>query len=213
MQAEPVAPASPNRRRLFRLTAIAAGVAAVSVALWLTGQALPSALLRFAGLMTAATTFVPLPADSFVLAATVDLDPILIGTLGGAINAAVVLVERRWILELVDHPSFDRFLAFFETNRWVVFTERNLFWGLLVGGASFIPFEPFRLVAVLRGYSPVRYGLVTFVSRGGRYYVLALVGTALLDVGFLQQAIWLTLGLFLIGLWRSAAKLARSGRE
>jgi hypothetical protein len=94
-----------------------------------------------------------------------------------------------------------------------VFTERNLFWGLLVGGASFIPFEPFRLVAVLRGYSPVRYGLVTFVSRGGRYYVLALVGTALLDVGFLQQAIWLTLGLFLIGLWRSAAKLARSGRE
>jgi len=198
---------------VLRLAAIAGGVAALAIGLWLVGNAVPSALLRFAGLMTAATTFVPLPADSFVLAASADVDAIVIGVVGGAINAAVVLVERRWILTLVDHPSFDRFSAFFETNRYVAWTERNMFVGLLIGGASFIPFEPFRLVAVMRDYSPVRYALATFVSRGGRYYVLALVGTALLGIGYLQQAIWLTIVLFLFGLWRSAVKLIRSHTE
>ena len=79
-----------------------------------------------------------------------------------------------------------------------------------MGGATFIPFEPFRLIAVLSDYSTWRYGLATFLSRGGRYYVLALLGSALLDVGLLQQAIWITLALFAVGLWRSVARLVRT---
>jgi membrane protein YqaA with SNARE-associated domain len=213
MRAERALPVARQRRRIVTLAGIAAAVAVVSVGLWVLGQALPSPLLRFVGLMTVATTFVPLPADSFVLAASAHVDPVVIGVVGGFVNAAVVLVERRWVLALVDHPSFDRFVSFFDTNRYVALTERNLFVGLLVGGASFIPFEPFRLVAVMRDYSPVRYALATFVSRGGRYYVLAVAGSALLDVGYLQQAIWLSVGLFLVGLWRSGVKLARGGTQ
>ncbi len=195
--------------RTGKLVGIAAVVGVASIGCWLVGLAIGSVLMAFIGLMTGATTFVPLPADTFVLNASADLDPVVIGVVGGLRNATMVLVERRWILIFVDHPAFDRFAGFFHQNRLVTLTSRNMFLGLLVGGASFIPFEPFRLIAVMADYSPVRYAIATFLSRGGRYYVLALVGSALLEVGFLQQAIWLTLILFFFGLWRSAVRLLR----
>lgn len=202
-----------ERRQLPRtaeLVGIAVAVAVAAVGLWWAGRAVDSPVLSFSGLMVGATTFVPLPADSFVLDAAEDNAALVIGVLGGFINATVVLIERRWILTFVDHPAFDRFARFFENNRLVRLAERNMFFSLLVGGATFVPFEPFRLVAVMRGYSPVRYWVATFISRGGRYYVLALVGQALLEVGLLRQAIWLTLILFAIGLWRSAVRLMRA---
>ncbi|MEM9133624.1 MAG: hypothetical protein AAGE88_14835 [Actinomycetota bacterium] len=198
------------RSRSTELVAIALAIAALAVGLWFAGRALDSPVLSFSGLMVGATTFVPLPADSFVLDAAEDNAALTIGLVGGIINATVVLVERRWILTFVDHPAFDRFARFFENNRLVRLAERNMFLSLLLGGATFVPFEPFRLVAVMRRYSPVRYWIATFVSRGGRYYVLALVGQALLEVGFLRQAIWITLVLFAIGLWRSAVRLLRA---
>ncbi len=195
--------------RTTRLVAMALAVATVSAGLWVLGWQVGAPMLVFAGQMVGSTTFVPLPADTFVLNVSDELDPVLIGVVGGAINTAMVLVERRWLLVFVDHPSFDRFLAFFDRNRLVEWTSRNLFLGLLVGGALFIPFEPFRLVAVLKGYPVARYALATFLARGGRYYVLALAGSGLARLGFLQQALWLTLALFLFGLWRSTVRLLR----
>ena len=202
---------APNRLAL--LIGIAVALAVVAVAVYTIGVTTDSSILRFAGLMVGATTFVPLPADTFVLQASANNPALAIGLVGGLLNGTVVLIERRWILILVDYPWFDRFRAFFDANRFVAWTERNMFLSLLVGGASFIPFEPFRLIAVMRDYSPIKYFVATCLARGGRYYVLASVGAALLEVGFLQQAIWLTLGLFLFGLWRSALKLIRGAAE
>ena len=199
-----------DSRRTAKLVAIAVAVAVVAVTLLVLGSVLSSDLIRFAGLMTGATTFVPLPADTFVLAASDHLDPLTIGLVGGAINTVMVLVERRWLLILVDHPGFDRVVRFFDTNRVVAWTNRNLFLGLLVGGASFLPFEPFRLVAVLKGYSPVRYAVATFIARGGRYFVLASLGDALLAIGVLEQAIWLSLALFVFGLWQTGRRIIRA---
>lgn len=199
--------------RVGRLIAVAVAVAVVSVGLWSLGQVFHLSLVRFAGLMTGATTFAPLPADTFVLAASKGDPALVIGLLGGTINAIMVLIERRWILILVDHPAFARFVTFFDDNRLVNLAERQMFLGILIGGATFIPFEPFRLLAVLKHYPPIRYGLATFISRGGRYYVLALAGEALLRVGFLSQALWLSLGLFLVALARSAVKLLAHSRR
>lgn len=201
---------APDTRRTLKLTAIAVAAAGVAVTVWGLGSVLSSDLIRFAGLMVGATTFVPLPADTFVLAASDRLDPVTIGVVGGAINTVMVLVERRWLLILVDHPFFDRFVTFFDTSRVVAWTNRNLFLGLLIGGASIIPFEPFRLVAVMKGYSPVRYALATFFARGGRYFVLAALGDALAAIGILQQAIWISLVLFFIGLWQTGSRIVRA---
>ena len=117
-----------SRRRLWLLAAIAVGVAVLAIALLALGAVLDSPLLWFMGLMTGATTFVPLPADSFVLSASANLTPLVIGLVGGAINAAMVLVERRWVLLFVDHPFFERFVGFFEANRLVALTRRNMSW-------------------------------------------------------------------------------------
>lgn len=196
--------------RGVKLALIGVAVAVVAASLFGLGHWLGSDVIRFAGLMTGATTFVPLPADTFVLAASEYLSPVTIGLVGGGINAVMVLVERRWLLILVDHPSFDRIVTFFDTNRVVAWTNRNLFLGLIIGGASFIPFEPFRLVAVMRGYSPIRYFVATFIARGGRYFVLAAAGDALLQIGVLRQALWVSLILFAIGLWQTGVRLLRA---
>jgi membrane protein YqaA with SNARE-associated domain len=200
----------PQRRR--KLVGIAVAVAVVAVTFYAIGRATGSTLVGFIGLMISATTWVPLPADTFVLAASAELPAAVVGVVGGLINATMVLVERQWVLALVDSPSFDRVRRFFAANRLVDLTERNMFVALVVGGASFVPFEPFRLVAIMRDYSPVKYFLATFIGRGGRYFVLASLGSALLDIGLLQQAIWVTLALFAFGLWRSAVRIIRGSR-
>jgi hypothetical protein len=133
-----------------------------------------------------------------------------VALVGGIVNTVVVLVERHWILVLLDHPLFDRVRRFFDTNRWVAIADRSMFVTLLVAG--FLFFEPFRLLAVMRRYPPVRYAAATFLSRTIRYYALASVGAALFELGYLRPLLVCSLGLFLLGLWRSGLQLARERR-
>ncbi|MEM7275890.1 MAG: hypothetical protein AAF547_22630 [Actinomycetota bacterium] len=189
--------------RAAELWWIAGALAAVATGLWLLGVLIDSALLTFVGFMVGASTFVPLPADAYVLATADDLTPLTIGVVGGAVNAAVVLVERQWILRLARHPFFSRFAEFVGTNRWIDLAERRLFIGLLVGGFSFLPFEPFRLVAVLRDYDPPRYALATFLGRGIRYYWLARAGQVFAVYGVIEWVVWASLAVFTVGLLRS----------
>lgn len=192
--------------RTFRaadLWLIAAALAAAALLLWGLGWILDSPLLRFAGFMTGATTFLPLPADAYVLSAAATNPPLAVALVGGAVNAAVVLVEREWVLRLVSHPTFDRFREFVGTNRWVDMAKEHLFFGLVVGGFSFLPFEPFRLVAVLRDYPKYRYALATFLGRGFRYYWLARAGRVFAVYGVIKYVVWASLAFFAFGLFRS----------
>lgn len=156
--------------------------------------------------MAGASTFVPLPADAYVLNVAGDNTALAIGVIGGAVNAAAVLVERLWVLRFVDHPNFNRFKKFVGTNRWINYAERNLFLGLLIGGFSFLPFEPFRLVAVMRDYSQLRYAVATFAGRGFRYYWLARLGRVFASYGLIRWAVWASLAFFFIGMIRSYMK-------
>lgn len=189
--------------RAAELWLIAVALGAVAVGAWVLGVVVGSPLLKFSGFMTGATTFLPLPADAYVLDAASDLSAMQIGVIGGLINAAVVLVEREWVLRLAKHPIFDRFAEFIGTNRWVDLAERHLFIGLIIGGFSFLPFEPFRLVAVLRGYSPFRYAVATFAGRGFRYYWLARAGSVFAVYGVIKYVVWASLAFFAVGLIRS----------
>jgi len=198
------------RSRSARLTAIGLALMAVGATVWLTGLVLDVPLVRYAGLMTMGTTFVPLPADTFTLVAAAHDPALAVALVGGIVNTAVVLVERHWILLLLDHPLFDRVRRWFDTNRWVALTDRSMFVTLLVAG--FLFFEPFRLLAVMRRYPPVKYAAATFISRTVRYYALATVGAALFELGYLKPLLVCSLGLFAFGLARSGVKLARERR-
>lgn len=200
---------SPQSRSA-RLAAIGLALMAVGAAVWLTGHLLDVSLARYAGLMTMGTTFVPLPADTFTLVAASHSPALAVALVGGLVNTAVVLVERHWILLLLDHPMFERVRRFFDTNRWVAFTDRSMFVTLLLAG--FLFFEPFRLLAVMRRYPPAKYAAATFISRTIRYYALASVGAALFELGYLKPLLVCSLGLFALGLAQSGLKLARERR-
>lgn len=189
--------------RAAELWLIAAALAAVALGVWALGVALDSSIVQFVGFMAGACTFVPLPADAYVLTASVDNPALTVGVVGGLVNAAVVLVEREWVLRLASHPVFDRFSEFIGTNRWVDMARRHIFLGLVIGGFSFLPFEPFRLVAVLRGYGKVRYAIATFLGRGFRYYWLARIGSVFAAYGIIKYVVWASLAFFAVGLFRS----------
>lgn len=189
--------------RSTELWLIAIGLGAVAMGLFVTGTALDSSILKFCGFMTGATTFIPMPADAYVLATSESVDPLTIGILGGLINGLVVLVEARWVLQLSTFPVFERFRRLVGTSRYIDLVERYMFLGLLVGGLTFLPFEPFRLIAIMRRYSYPLYFTATVLGRGLRYYLLARVGNVIANFGVIQYFIWGSIALFAVGLFRS----------
>lgn len=196
--------------RTTELWLIALVLGAIALGLWVTGTAVNSPLLKFCGFMTGATTFIPMPADAYVLATSESLDPLTIGIVGGIINGLVVLIEARWVLQLSTFPVFERFRQIVGTSRYIDLVEQYMFLGLLIGGLTFLPFEPFRLVAVMRRYSYKLYFLATVLGRGTRYYLLARVGNVIANLGIIQFVIWGSLGVFAFGLFRSYLRVGET---
>lgn len=196
--------------RTTELWLIALGLGAVALGLWITGTAIDSPLLKFCGFMTGATTFVPMPADAYVLATSGSLDPVTIGIIGGIVNGLVVLIEARWVLQLSTFPVFERFRQIVGTSKYIDLVERYMFLGLLIGGLTFLPFEPFRLVAVMRRYSYKLYFLATVLGRGTRYYLLARVGNVIANLGIIQFVVWGSVAVFAFGLFRSYLRVGET---
>lgn len=195
-----------QRSRPAELWLIAGAFLAVTAIFWGLGRALDEPLLSFMGLMTLGSTFVPMPADAYVVNASKFIDPITIGLLGGAINSLAVIGERAFLDRLIDYPVFDKVRRFIGTNRFVDALEGQMFLGLVVAAASPLPFEVFRFVACARGYDRVRYGLATFIGRGGRYYVLALGTARFVDDATLPWIVGTLVAIFALGLIQSVRR-------
>jgi len=193
----------PQRSRLVELWLIAAAFVVVTAVLWGLGRALDEPLLSFMGLMTLGSTFIPMPADAYVVNASKFIDPVTIGILGGAINALAVLGERAFLERLIGYPIFDRLNRFIGESRFIDAMEKQMFIGLTVAAASPLPFEVFRFVACARGYDRARYALATFIGRGSRYYVLALGTSRFVDDATLPWIVGSLIAFFAIGLMQS----------
>ena len=202
-----------RRSRLAELWLIATAFGVVSFGLWGLGRAFDQPLLSFSGLMTLASTFVPMPADAYVVNAARNIDPVTIGLLGGAINAVAVLGERMFFDRLRGYPAFDRLLRFIGTNRFVDAVEKQMFIGLVVAAASPLPFEVFRVVACARNYSRWRYALATFIGRGSRYYALALGSTWFEGLGLVPWIVGLLVLFFVVGLVQSIRRFRQTGDQ
>lgn len=198
-----------QRSRLAELWLIAAAFGVVSVGLWTAGRVLDEPVLSFSGLMTIGSTFLPMPADAYVVNVSQYLSPVTVGLLGGAINAVAVLGERLFLQRLIDYPIFDRMTRFVGTNRFVDMFEKYMFVGLVVAAASPLPFEVFRFVVCAREYSWRRYAVATFIGRGGRYYVLAAAGGLLASRDLLAKVVAVLVVLFVIGVAQSVIRFRR----
>jgi membrane protein YqaA with SNARE-associated domain len=200
----------PQRSRLAELWLIAAVFGVVSATLWGAGRFFDEPILSFAGLMTIASTFLPMPADAYAVNVSQYISPVTVGLLGGAINAVAVLGERMFLDRLIDYPIFAKLKRFVGTNRWIDVFEKHMFFGLIVAAASPLPFEVFRFVACARNYNRWRYGTATFIGRGGRYYVLAAAGGALAESGLLSRFVAALVGLFALGVIHAIVRFRRA---
>ena len=59
--------------------------------------------------------------------------------------------------------------------------DRMPFWATLVAGFTPVPFFPVRFLVVMTGYPVWKYLLAVLISRGPRFYILALSG-GMLDI-------------------------------
>ena len=193
----------PQSSRRVELLAIAVAFMAVTVGVYLFGQAIEQPLISFAGLMVLASTFVPMPADAYVVQTAESIDPVQIAVVGGLVNAFGVLGERQFLLRLADFELFAKVKRFFGTNRYLNVLDRYMFWGLAIAAASPLPFEVFRFVAVSRDVNVVTYFFATLIGRGGRFYVLAVAGTWFASQGLLTTVVGVLLVLFALGVARS----------
>lgn len=193
---------SQSSRRV-ELLAIVAGFIAVTVSVYVLGSQLEQPLVSFAGLMVLASTFVPMPADAYVVQTAETIDPLQIAVVGGLVNAFAVLGEREFLLRLADFELFGKVKKFFGTNKYLAVLDRYMFWGLAVAAASPLPFEVFRFVAVSRDVHLGTYFFATLIGRGSRFYVLALAGTWFASQGLLTTVVGVLLVLFAVGVARS----------
>lgn len=170
--------------------------------LWFLSLINYSKLLEFISLMFLAGTFLPMPADTYVLYMTDFFDPVSIALIAGIINALAVMFEKYWLRDLIKFGYFEKFSVFFAKTKFTKYTHKYMFLSLFISGFSVLPFEPFRLVAVVKNYNNLKYFVATLLGRGLRYYLIALVGKQFMQYDLLGFVVVLSLSGFLWGLFK-----------
>ena len=163
-------------------------------------------IIDFIGVMLLGNTFVPVPLDTHVIFSSHFLSPGFIAVFGGVLTGIAVLFEKTYLKMVIKLNKFDKFVIFFSDLKVVKWVERNMFLSIFVSGFSFIPFEPFRLIAVIDNYNNVKYFISTFLGRGLRYYLLAYAGLNFIKYDWLGLLVVLSLFFFFIITFRSYLK-------
>jgi len=182
------------------------GFGLISICIYALGIILSEKSLEFVGFMLPASTFLPFPADTYVLYISQFFTPLYIGILGGFINAVAVIWEKYFFRMVIRKKEFDKFVVFFSELKYGKFVSDNLFIVLLISAFSFIPFEPFRLIAITHNYDDKKYFAATFIGRGFRYFLLAFFGRKLMQYDLLIYALIISAFVFLYGAYSSYKK-------
>jgi membrane protein YqaA with SNARE-associated domain len=183
------------------------------VGLYLYSEYINSNIIEFIALMLMAGTFLPMPADTYVLFISNEFDPILLGVVGGLVNAVAVICEKYWLQDVMKFGLFEKFSVFFDKSKFTKFMNKKMFLWLVVSGFSFLPFEPFRLVAVVKNYNNFKYFLATFLGRGFRYYLLALFGDEIRKYNMIGLVLVLSLAGFFWGVFKLITKKSSTKKE
>lgn len=170
--------------------------------LWFFALLIYSKILEFIALMFLAGTFLPMPADTYVLYMAEFLNPVEVALIGGLVNSLAVIFEKYWLIDLMKFGYFEKFSAFFAKTKFTRYMNKYMFVSLFISAFSILPFEPFRLVAVTKNYNNSKYFLATFLGRGFRYYLLALVGQQFMQYDLLGFILILSLSGFLWGIYK-----------
>ena len=144
--------------------------------LFLTGSDI-SQLVGFFLYTCVAASVIPLPMPPFLISLGQIFHPgivAVVGALGNCVSAIAEYYLITWFFsgselqqKIEANSIYQKFMYYF---------EKAVFPTLLFSAFSPIPFEPFRLAAILMRYNIVLYLLAVFFGRLPRYYLIALVG-------------------------------------
>jgi len=127
--------------------------------------------------MSIACSIIPLPTPPYVMAIGRNFHPWIAGLVGALGNCIAGFVEYRFIAWLFTKTKLQQKI---ETNKYFKqfarCYKRATFLCLIVTGFTPIPFEPFRLAAILYRYNMPKYLLAIVVGRFPRYYLMGMLG-------------------------------------
>ena len=160
----------------WKLTGVGIGLAIGLGYLILTGSRY-SQLIGYFAYMSFACTLIPLPTPPYVIALGKVFHPGIVAVIGAVANCLAALAEYSVITWLFSKTILRQRV---ETNRifqrFAHYFQRASFACLIFTGITPIPFEPFRLAAILIRYNVPKYLLAVFIGRFIRYYLVALIG-------------------------------------
>lgn len=136
-----------------------------------------SQLIGYFAYMSLATSLIPLPLTPYVIALGKVFDPglvALIGTLGNCLAAFIEYYCLTWFFSKSELQ--ERIEANASYQKFADYFERAVFPCLLISALTPVPFEPFRLAAILIRYNITLYLLAVFIGRLPRYYFIAQLG-------------------------------------
>lgn len=178
-------------------------ICSISCFLFVLGSRTSKPLLELTGFMITASTWIPLPADTYILSIANKVDPVQVAILAGGINALAVLVEAKWLRLIFKFPRSQKFQRYISQSKLSLKAQKYMFLTLLFCGAGPFPFEPARVLAALTNYSRIKYFIATFLSRSTRFFVIIKVGVSALELGIYKYVIYASILLFIVTLYKS----------
>jgi len=136
-----------------------------------------SQLISFSLYMCIACSVIPLPTPPFVIGMGRIFPPLIVALTGAIGNCIGGLLDYYLVtlffskVQLLQKVQTSRIY-----RRGSVYFDRFAFPCLLFTGFSPIPFEPFRIMAIVAKYNLVKYLLAIFIGRMPRYYLVAYLG-------------------------------------
>ncbi len=127
--------------------------------------------------MSLACTLVPLPTPPVVIGMGEFYAPWLVALVGAIGNCLAAFVEYYLIKWLMSDTKLERRVKSSKTfQRFAAFFQKSAFLCLVFTGFTPIPFEPFRLAAILISYAMPLYLVAIFIGRFSHYFVMAKIG-------------------------------------
>ncbi len=185
----------------------------LSYFIFLSGGGRYSQLISFFLYMCIACTIIPLLTPPYVIGLGKIFAPIIVALTGAMGNCIGGLLDYYLVTFLFSKVQLLQKMEKSKIyQRGSVYFKRFAFPCLVFTGFSPIPFEPFRIMAILAKYNLAKYILAIFIGRMPRYYLLAWLGKEFREYFTNKVLLLLSIILILIYLIQELVKKYRRGK-
>ncbi len=165
------------------------GLTLVLVGVWLLSEDLrtdKSLWVLFLFSIPAEALVAVVPHEPIILFFSASYDPLTVALVATAGTVTAELINYSIVGHVAEASYLSRIRNSSLTARVTRHFDKAPFGALLVAGFTPVPFYPFRFLVVLAHYSRLKYAVAIVLSRGPRFYILAVLGR---EVGLSDQVL------------------------